>query len=142
MTLFTAPDFPNSFAEPFEVTSPSSGEYNCIAWALNDQTRFIWPLRQRGFYWPRRLPVEETLEAFTKLFAAKKYQVCEDGSLEAGFQKLALFEKDGIPTHAARQLPDGNWTSKLGAHIDVRHSLGALDGGRYGNVALFFKKPI
>lgn len=141
MAQFTSPDFPNSIAEPFEVTSPSSGEYNCIAWALNDQSRFIWPLRQRGFYWPKSVRMEETLEAFSLLFAAKGYQVCMDGGFEAGFQKLALFEKDGLPTHAARQLPDGKWTSKIGAYIDVKHSLKAMEGGRYGIVALFFKKP-
>lgn len=86
--------------------------------------------------------MEETLEAFTQLFATKGYQVCVAGDLEAGFLKLALFEKDGLPTHAARQLADGKWTSKIGAHIDVKHSIQAMEGGRYGNVALFFKKLI
>jgi hypothetical protein len=81
------------------------------------------------------------LEAFIKLFQSVGYQICENGELETGFQKLALFEKDGKPTHAARQLADGNWTSKLGAHFDVKHTLTAINGGRYGDAILFFKRP-
>lgn len=142
MAQFTSTEFPHSFNEPFEITSPASGEYNCIAWALLDLTHFIWPLRQRGFYWPKGLPMKETRSAFVDLFAKHGYKICDNGNLEKGFLKLALFEKDGIPTHAARQLPYGKWTSKIGAHFDVSHSLKAMAGGRYGEVALFFKKPV
>ncbi|MBK8565569.1 MAG: hypothetical protein IPN76_20040 [Saprospiraceae bacterium] len=93
MATFTSPEFPNSFHEPFEVTSPSSGKYNCIAWALNDQTRFIWPLRKRGFYCPKGLPMVETIEAFSKLFAKHGYQVCENGNLEDGYQNWPCLPK-------------------------------------------------
>lgn len=86
--------------------------------------------------------MEESLAAFTKLFAKHGYQVCGDGNPEEGYQKLALFAKDGVPTHAARQLSDGKWTSKIGGHVDVRHTLAAMEGGHYGDVALYFKKQL
>lgn len=140
--FLSPPDFPNSKAAPFEITSPASGEYNCIAWALEVSDGFYWPRRGREFRWLRFLPKEETLAAFQKLFEKVGYEVCEHGELEAGFKKVAVFEKNGSPTHAARQLPDGNWTSKLGTHEDVKHSLAAMSGGRYGDVALFLKKKI
>ena len=86
--------------------------------------------------------MEESIETFSKLFAKHGYQVCENGNLEDGFQKLALFAKDGVPTHAARQLPNGMWTSKIGGHVDVRHTLTAMEDGRYGEVVQFFKKQL
>jgi hypothetical protein len=139
MGTYTSSEFPNSFLEPFELTSPSSGEYNCIAWALKDLSRFIWPLRQRGFYWPKGVPMEESVDAFINLFARYGFQICENGSHEQGYEKLALFAKEGVPTHAARQLADGMWTSKLVGYVDVKHKLAAMEGGRYGDVILFFK---
>ncbi len=59
---------------------------------------------------------------------------------EKGFIKIALFAKDNIPTHAARQLPNGLWTSKLGILEDVRHSLSAISGGIYGSVVVVMKR--
>ncbi|MEK7254873.1 MAG: hypothetical protein AAB316_09020 [Bacteroidota bacterium] len=33
---FSLQDFPNSSLELFETTSPATGRYNCIAWALEE----------------------------------------------------------------------------------------------------------
>jgi hypothetical protein len=35
------------------------------------------------------------------------------------------------PTHAARQLPSGRWTSKLVLREDIEHDLHALSGEAY-----------
>lgn len=80
------------------------------------------------------------MEAFINLFETIGYTVCENGDLEEGIQKIALFEKDNEPTHAARQLPNGEWTSKLGSHIDVSHSLAAMEGGMYGKAVVFMAR--
>ena len=59
-----------------------------------------------------------------------------DASVELGMQKIAVFVGDqGKPTHAARQLPDGWWASKLGQQIDIEHELSAIQGAAYGHVA-------
>lgn len=58
-----------------------------------------------------------------------------------GFQKVAFFVgANGVPTHAARQLPSGLWTSKLGEWEDIEHTLHALEGDIYGTVALLLKR--
>ena len=45
-------------------------------------------------------------------------------------------------THAARQLADGWWTSKLGPAEDIRHRTPqALAGDQYGQVVAFMKRP-
>ena len=49
---------------------------------------------------------------------------------------------NGIPTHAARQLPDGSWTSKLGQNIDVQHTIFSIQDGDYGSVAVFMRRII
>jgi hypothetical protein len=38
--------------------------------------------------------------------------------------------------HAARQLPTGHWTSKLGESEDIEHRLHDLEGLIYGQVVL------
>lgn len=64
-----------------------------------------------------------------ELFLAAGYELCGDGSLEDRYEKIAIYAKDGEPTHAARQLGDGRWTSKLGKYEDIEHdSLDALYG--------------
>lgn len=132
--------FPNSYVEPFVITSMASGEYNCIAWALEDTTRFYWTGPQEFFYWPANLPREESIESFIQLFSQQGYEICPNTLKEKGFTKIALFTYESIPTHAARQLPNGLWTSKLGILEDVRHTLSAISGGLYGSIALIMKK--
>ena len=58
-----------------------------------------------------------------------------------GSKKIAIYQSGGLPTHAARQLPDGQWTSKLGRNIDISHTLPGLEGPEYGQVAVFMRRP-
>ena len=136
----TLDSLPNSSVEPLLVTSLATGNYNCIAWVLEDTTNFYWPVPEVYFYWEQDLPREETIDCFIQLFARYGYEICENALKERGFTKIALFTKEGIPTHATRQLPNGLWTSKLGILEDVRHTLSAISGGLYGSVAVVLKK--
>ena len=61
------------------------------------------------------------MQAFIAAYATLRYECCDDGEPEPGYEKVVIYVKDGSPTHAARQLANGKWTSKLGAHIDVEH---------------------
>jgi hypothetical protein len=59
-----------------------------------------------------------------------------------GLEKVALYaDANGCPTHVARQLPNGRWTSKLGELEDIEHDLPALEGDLYGSVTLVLKRP-
>jgi hypothetical protein len=131
---------PASYIEPLVVTSIATGNYNCIAWALEDTTHFYWTGPKEFFYWPEGISREESVESFIQLFLLHGFVVCPNALKEKGFTKIALFTKDGVPTHAARQLSNGLWTSKLGILEDVKHTLSAISGGLYGSVALVFKK--
>jgi hypothetical protein len=50
---------------------------------------------------------------------------------------VAIYGQGGKATHAARQLQDGWWSSKLGDLEDIRHRKSwDLSGGIYGEVML------
>jgi hypothetical protein len=60
-----------------------------------------------------------------------------------GREKVALYAVDAVPTHAARQLPNGWWTSKLGPNVDIEHAdLSALADGVYGMPAALVYRDI
>lgn len=134
---------PNLNRGEYRVTSPESIRYNCVAWAAGDDARRWWP-GVPDYYWPDTAPQEETVEAFQAVFEAMGYRVCATAEPETGFEKVAIFAKDGFPTHAARQLANGNWSSKLGRWQDIEHQrLNALAGGAsiYGDIALLLRRP-
>lgn len=127
----------------YSVTSPETPEYNCIAWAAWDNETWWWPDAQHLYYWPPEIPRTETLEAFVKAFEIFGYTVCNNVTNEEGFEKIAIYiDSHGKPTHAARQLSSGNWTSKLGSLEDIEHkTLGVLTGFSYGIVGIIMKRP-
>jgi hypothetical protein len=138
--------FPGLKDSGHRVTSPASRDYNCIAWAAGDTSIWWWPDRDENndaVHWPPGVSREETLSAFVAAFATLGYVPCDGAEHEQGVEKIALFAlTDGTPSHAARQLPVGTWTSKLGAMEDVEHPLNALVGDAYGAVVLVLKRPL
>ena len=133
--------FPNSSSDPFLITSRKDNAYNCIAWAYGDISKWFWPDNDYRSFWPKDIPHECTLDAFIRLFGKIGYEVCYDGEMEIGFEKIAIYtDSDNLPTHASRQLESGLWTSKLGIEYDVEHSLASMEDGVYGNVTVFMKR--
>jgi hypothetical protein len=137
--------FPGLRATPYLVMSPRTRRYNCIAWAAGDDANWWWPTNGPGDaprFWPAGAPREETLAAFIAAFATLNFTPTDSAVQESGFEKVAVFvDTRGVPTHAARQLPTGLWTSKLGQWEDIEHQLLALEGEIYGRVAVVFKRP-
>jgi hypothetical protein len=104
-------NFPRLSANNHEKTSQPDVEYNCVAWAAWD-TDHWW---QPGVYWPVEISRDEHgIAALEAAFMSLGLVECSDGSLEPGFEKIALYGSGFMYTHASRQLPDGRWTSKLG----------------------------
>ena len=134
-------DFPNTSLEPFVQTSNVDVNYNCIAWAASDNTRWYEPDPFGNYFWPNEVTREYTVEAYINLYEFLGYVRCDNGEIEEGFTKVAVFATGSWPTHAARQLNNGNWTSKLGQNIDVEHSIFSIENGLYGQVVQFLKRP-
>lgn len=140
--------FPGLAIEGYEKTSDETPKYNCIGWAANDDQNWWWPSRftppGKVSFWPRNAPEKLTLGAFERAFKSRGFFPVKDGSRqpEDGYEKVAIYALGTKPTHAARQLPDGKWTHKLGSDIDVTANLTAVEGERYGKVVRVLRRKI
>lgn len=131
-------EFPNLRQVRFSLESDPTIEYNCIAWAAGETHRRWWPFNA---YWPNGAARELTLEAFIAAFATLRYEPCDSGILEDGFEKVAIYVRAGSPKHMARQLEDGQWASKLGNEDDIYHeTLDGVEGYLYGTVVQFMRR--
>ena len=139
-------DFPNLTTSNWvPPPSPMTLRYNCIAWAAGDTTKKWWPDPWGIGAWPSGVRREVTIQGFIDAFMALGYILCADGAPEPGIEKIALYAKPGpvgmLPTHAAIQLDNGNWSSKLGDFEDIEHfRLEALDGPQYGAVVSYLRR--
>jgi hypothetical protein len=137
--------FPGLRGTVYRITSPPTDKYNCIAWAVGVTDAWWWPVSHQGkrIHWPTGAASVETLDAFRDVLDLLGFVPCDGEQFEAGFEKVALFaDAQQTPTHAARQLPAGYWTSKLGQGDDIEHDLHALEGDIYGKVVLVLKRPL
>ena len=134
--------FPGLQGQPYQIKSPRDRRYNCIAFAVGDNRNWWWPDLTEEDTWPAGVVRVATVEAFRDAFATLGYMVCDHAQLEPGFEKIALFALAGVPKHAARQLPSGRWTSKLGPREDIEHALHDLTGVVYGSVVLVMKRRV
>lgn len=134
----------------FDLTSPQTTDYNCIAWASNYKDRWMqppngMPLFDGVTYWPDNATPGTEKECLVEAFAVIGYKECSAWEHEEGYQKVALYEKSGNWSHAARELmiePHiGKWTSKLGRSYDIRHGTPfAIEGEIYGHVYCIMKR--
>ncbi len=136
------PDFPNLHSSNHKITSPQTPDYNCIAWAAGDDERWWWPGSFPHVYWPPGIPLNESIDSFVAAFSTLDYMVCDSSDLELDYEKVALFaDKNGKPTHMARQLASGVWTSKLGQDHDIEHhELDVICGPAYGDAVKIFRR--
>lgn len=131
-------DFPRLDATPlpFVPTSKACVVYNCFAWALEIDDRPV----DHFHWWPVGCKRHGGIPAYLHCFSVFGYEPCTSSSLEEGCVKIALYAKDGMASHAARQLTNGKWTSKLGKMIDLEHELEDLEGECYGKVLEYLRR--
>jgi hypothetical protein len=122
--------------------------YNCIAFAADDYTKYWWPGK---FYWPDGVPENEDLDSFIACYKSLGYVECAmNRSFENGYEKIAIYmDPNNTPTHAAKQIHDeiGIWKSKLSWYHDIEHKLEGLIGWPpnskgYGNIACILKRKV
>ena len=106
----------------YELTSPPAAEYNCVAWAADDTTN-RWEDLNDDWYWPIGASLRDgTMASLVEAFAALGYEQCDDAKLDDGYEKVALYGSPQKWRHAAKQLPDGRWSSKCGFLDDIAHN--------------------
>jgi hypothetical protein len=136
--------FPGLRNSGYQITSRQADHPNCIGWALYS-TLYFDPSGSimGGYYWPPGIRRDDSLEAWTELFALHNYTECAESTLEPDSEKIAIYGgPDGDPWHVARQLGSGSWTSKLNKLEDIEHpTLDALVGADYVGVIRTMKRP-
>lgn len=140
-------DHPALTDDTYTITSPNARRYNCIAWAAGNDTNWWWPDNRGIGKWPQGIPRAVTMEAFVAVFQSLGYSLCYSSALELGIEKIAIYAKRDpitgnlIPTHAARQLESGHWTSKMGPLEDITHETADDVNGRlYGSPVYYMAR--
>ena len=126
-------DFPKLNWQTFEEKSEATFKYNCIAFAVCDESQPWWPNRD-DHYWPSEeegIRTKETVAAFIAAYGTKRYFACgKDDSLEVGFEKIAIYanpeRKNPHMQRVNDPMEDGGVN---GGGIDIWHdSLAEVDG--------------
>lgn len=117
----------------FVLTSRCTYQYNCIAFAMGMQDRWVDDANLPWHWWP---PVNKgrnisDLEVAFRYFGFEECGM--DDSMEAEYDKIALYQNANGWTHAARVVGEGIYHSKFGASYDGTHSCGDVLFAVYGS---------
>lgn len=129
------------FDTKFILLSPSTFSYNCIAFAMGMQDRWVDAENVPWHWWP---PVHKG-RACNDLIDAFKYLGFDpcgmDDSIDEKFDKVALYAIGHEWTHAAKIIDEGKYHSKFGASYDGAHSNGDVLAKKYGEVYQIMRRP-
>lgn len=108
----------------FEILSPRTPKYNCIAWAMQFEDRWVSIFDYPGYWWPEGVEKTMSPSALIHAFEAVGFTLCDNSYLEDGFDKVVLYKKEGNEewTHAARIVSETTEHSKFGQSWDGTHS--------------------
>lgn len=149
---WSSSNFPHLNSDNHSITSRATRRYNCIAWAASEtETNRRWDPDPQGiYYWPPGVPRRITLEAVVQAYGTLGFHLCFSTAAENGVEKIAIYGKTQrdpqtgidviVPTHAARQLASGEWTSKLGDFEDITHQNLADLNGLYGEPVAYMER--
>lgn len=136
--------------ETFTIESPETSGYNCIAWAMGFDDRWVDYIDDHSpkKWWPSGVARDWSPDTLIAAFEAVGFEPCGmDDSIEEGYDKAALYKvnpfyepvskewKSEGWCHAARIVEQGVYHSKIGPSFDVRHRSGDIfTGTSYGEV--------
>jgi hypothetical protein len=137
--------FPQLVGGQYRLASKRTKRYNCLAWAAGRND--VWWDEPPDGVWPHGVN-DGTVEAAIRLYEHLGFR--RTGSRipkgpEENVIRIAICADGSGYTHAARQLRDGRWTSKLGKLQDIEHdSLQSLEKAgtveAYGEVVEIMEK--
>ncbi len=144
--------------ENFCITSRKTPSYNCIAWAMGFDDRWVdcYPDfdKARKKWWPEGVARDFNPDTLVSAFEMVGFVKCDDDSPEDGYDKVALYKVSPLVdpmtgkkiadegwTHAAKVLESNVYHSKIGESFDIHHSGGdVFAGSSYGSIYQFMKR--
>jgi len=126
----------------FEILSPETDEYNCIAWAMQLDDRWVDTVVIPGHWWPNGVAKSVSPEALVQAFEAVGFTIAEDGCIEEDFDKVVLYKDETTErwTHASRLITESIEHSKFGKLWDGSHSVNSITGDVYGVPYCYMKR--
>ncbi len=133
----------------FEILSPQTPKYNCIAWAMQFEDRWVDIFEYPGHWWPDGVEKTMSPSALIHAFEAVGFNLCDNNNWEDGFDKVVLYKKadEDQWTHAARIVSETTEHSKFGLSFDGTHSHNVLcatglgyENQSYGVAYAFMKR--
>lgn len=140
----------------FHIESPETSGYNCIAWAMGFDDRWVdYLLDSPKKWWPAGVSRDWRTDTLISAFEAVGFEKCEDGNTEEGYDKVALYRVRPFQdpetdewideygwTHAARVIQDNVYHSKIGPSFDIYHRSGdVFEGTDYGEIYQYMRRP-
>ena len=139
--MFNISHYPNiNIYINFIPKSPVSDDYNCIAWSLGIDYMSVGHENLRGIYQPPNISKIPNINNDKRMYNYYGFIDADDSSIEIGYEKIVIYIKDGIVTHAAKQYNKDWWHSKMGASVDAIHHLNAIQGAIYGYPEFYMKR--
>lgn len=134
--------YPNLPHAGYQITSHETWDYNCVAFAKGDETRWWQPSTEVGHFWPDYAIHGNSLDCLISVFRGQQYEICESDEVEPEYEKVALYGYENNEySHVALQLSDGSWSSKLGNWEDIKHPTPhSLTGDFYGQVKCYMRR--
>lgn len=130
----------------WDLTSDPNSLYNCIGFAMgmNDVcVALVHPQKLFWCWWPPTAHPDLNPKSLIEAFEYFGFTVCPDGKIEPGYDKVALYEKDGNWQHAAIIEEENLYHSKMGVWWDIVHRGGDLfHDDSYGDIYAYMKRPI
>ena len=118
----------------FEILSPRTPIYNCIAWAMQFADRWVDIYDLPGHWWPNGVARNSSPESLVCAFEAVGFSVTDDDCIEDDFNKVILYKDVASNewTHASRLVAESIEHSKFGEAWDGSHSRNSISGDCYG----------
>jgi hypothetical protein len=123
------------------IQNSETDNFNCISHTLGINTTPSWPT-DNDYYWPTKR--ELTKESFDNFYDHHGFEKLSllDISYDKRYNKVALYTKDGIPTHASIQIDDIWWESKIGGLGIIKHDLFEIEDDVYGEITQIYRKRL
>ena len=133
--------FPALAADGYEIVGEPTRAYNCIAYAAGATQGWWTYIEDEYHYWPAHASRTPAIASLVEVFAGLGYEICPDAGVEEGYDKVALYQRNGEWRHAARQMPNGRWRSKVGDGPLIEHRTPqSLAGEMYGAIHCIMRR--
>ena len=126
----------------FELTSPSTPVYNCIAWAMGLTDRWVDPFSAPGHWWPDGVKKSDTCESLINAFIALGFEQTDNYTYDSTYDKVVLYGYNGKWKHASRILKNNIEHSKFGEYWDGLHSHNIFQDPIYGTAYACMQRPV